>query len=134
MWLRIPLNFKRILPLFIFFSLSRGIGTEFLAVPVSVDELALRPNPVLGSQFISNPSLLPTVHSSPVITLASGPWLGGARSTFLSYRWGRDNWAAQTQLRYVGLEGLELRTDRPTDNPVARYGAYGVSGDQVFAI
>ncbi|MFQ6613477.1 MAG: hypothetical protein ACE5D1_01415 [Fidelibacterota bacterium] len=127
------MNFKRLFPLVLFFSLIRGIGTDFLSVPVSVDELALRPNPVLGRQITSNPALAPAYHNSPVITLASGPWLGGARSTLLGYGWGRKSWTARTQVRYVGLEGLELRTDRPTDNPVAEYGAYGVSGDQVLA-
>ncbi len=133
MYLPIRLNFKPILLFLALGTLCRGIGTDFLSIPVSVEEMALRPNPVLGTRTGSNPALFHISSDPPILTISSGSWLAGTQATHLGYEWGRHHWTTGTHLYYVGLEGVELRTNRPTDEAIANYGAYGLTGEQVAA-
>ena len=133
MSLRMRLNFKTLIPILVLVSMCQGIGTGFLLIPVSVDELALCSNPVMGLRSNANPALVSLNTGEYRVTVSSGLTLGGTRSSLLDFdrqRQGRD-W--RTQIRYVGIDGIEFRSAYPTDESLSQYGAYGLVGAQQVA-
>ncbi len=95
----------------------QALGTQFLTVPVSARELT-----VLNTSW-RNPALGYRAGLRPELGFSYGQWLADVRSFSLQYE--RTNTALR--LRYLGSEDLELRTNRPTDAPLEKYGAYGTS-------
>ncbi|MFQ6612644.1 MAG: hypothetical protein ACE5D2_06020 [Fidelibacterota bacterium] len=95
----------------------QALGSQFLVVPVTARELTIINTPW------RNPALGYIAGIRPQIVLSYGHWLAGTRSFAFQYQQGR----TVLQLRYLGLKDLELRTTRPTDEPLAKFGAYGTS-------
>ncbi|RMF07582.1 MAG: hypothetical protein D6762_07225 [Candidatus Neomarinimicrobiota bacterium] len=107
-------------------SVALAVGPQFLAVPTSTEVLALGRTPVAGESGETNPALIPGDGQAPTVLLSSGTWLAGVRTSRLALGFSRTPTAWLTQIRTVSLDRLELRTERPTDQPIARYGAYGL--------
>lgn len=61
----------------------------------------------------------------PQLQLSHGTWLAGTQSTTIFYTTDRLGGTFGVTGRYVALQGLEYRTDIPTDDPLATFDSYG---------
>ena len=104
-----------------------GIGTQFLSIPSTALELAVGINPVLDGGSFSNPASLILDKSNPDLFFSHGSWLAGVTGSTIRFSRGFTYGTGGFQIRYAGLNDLEFRTSTPTDNPLAEFGAYGVS-------
>ena len=104
-----------------------GIGTQFLSIPSTALELAVGINPVLDGGSFSNPASLILDKSNPDLFFSHGSWLAGVTGSTIRFSRGFTYGTGGFQIRYAGLNDLEFRTSTPTDNPLAEFGAYGIS-------
>ena len=95
-----------------FQSLIFGIGTQFLAIPQNSTELIIGINPALNK-----------VVSKPTLTASYGNWLGEIKVSSFGYNRNAFGGSAGFDVRYIALNDIELRSDRPTDEPLALYRA-----------
>lgn len=110
-------------------SLAAGIGTGFLSLPSSAKELALGQNPVIGTGLSANPALLGNFGRPADLNISYGQWLGEINSMQVSYRSDIKMFRTAVRIRHFGLNDLELRTNRPTDEALASFAASGTSLD-----
>jgi len=89
-----------------------GIGAQFLSIPQNATELIIGLNPSFNN--ITNRSIL---------SASYGNWLAGIKVSTFGYSRNAFGGTAGFNLRYVALNDLELRTDRPTDDPLSVFGA-----------
>ena len=68
-----PINFKIF---FLFYSLTYGIGSQFLTLPFSSKELSIGSHPTLVEHNPVNPSLYSAYQNHPSIFLNQGVWFG----------------------------------------------------------
>jgi len=104
-----------------FQSLLFGFGTQFLAIPQNSTELIIGINPALIK-----------VASRPTLTASYGNWLGGIKVSSFGYNRNALGGSAGFNVRYIALNDIELRTDRPTDEPLALYGTTALALDGNF--
>ncbi|MEE8437032.1 MAG: type IX secretion system membrane protein PorP/SprF [Candidatus Neomarinimicrobiota bacterium] len=123
MSLRMLLVFKLFLlgltPLFAF-------GPQFLAVPVSARALASLRSWEVSPALSANPS------RGPIMGFSYGSWLANTRS--FSFRLSRNlkHGSAAFNIKYTGLDNLELRTEQPSDQALANFSAYGTAFEGVY--
>jgi len=112
---------RYILYLFIIVNYGYSLGTQFLSVPSSAIELAFGPSPLFGSLTVNNPALLRSPTQGVVMNISYGSWLNNiSNSSFsLSSKLGRGN--IGFNMRHMGVSDLELRSNRPTDDPLATF-------------
>jgi len=112
---------RYILYLFIIVNFGYSLGTQFLSVPSSAIELAFGPSPLFGSLTVNNPALLRSPTQGVVMNISYGSWLNNiSNSSFsLSSKLGRGN--IGFNMRHMGVSDLELRSNRPTDDPLATF-------------
>ncbi|MBU0529188.1 hypothetical protein KKF86_05470 [bacterium] len=99
-------------------SLMFGVGTQFLAIPQNSMELIIGINPVLNN-----------VTFKPVLSASYGNWLAGIKVSSFGYNRNAFGGTTGFNVRYVALNDLELRSDRPTDDPLAIFGATAIAFD-----
>ena len=108
-----------------------GLGTQFLSVPSNAIDLAFGSSPLLGKLALNNPALLTATPQGINMHMSYGSWLNNvsASSFALASKLYRGN--IGLQLRYMGLNDLELRTTTPTDLPLATFGssAFALDGN-----
>jgi len=105
----------------LFFSQGMSTGLQFLSIPASANDLIMFNSPW------RNPSFLNTLEKSPELSFAYGKWFGETEN--LSFEW-QGNIKSQStgiSMRYVGINDIELRDNRPSSDPLGYYGAYGIS-------
>ena len=105
----------------LFFSQGMSTGLQFLSIPASANDLIIFNSPW------RNPSFLNTLEKSPELSFAYGKWFGETEN--LSFEW-QGNIKSQStgiSMRYVGINDIELRDNRPSSDPLGYYGAYGIS-------
>ncbi len=95
-----------------------GIGTQFLAIPQNAMELVIGTNP--ASKNVIN---------KPVLSVSYGNWLAGIKVSSFGYNRSAFGGTAGFNVRYMALNDLELRTDRPTDDPLSVFGATAMAVD-----
>ncbi|MBU0529374.1 hypothetical protein KKF86_06415 [bacterium] len=95
-----------------------GIGTQFLAIPQNSMELIIGINPGLNN-----------ITNKPILSASYGNWLAGIKISSFGYNRNAFGGTAGFNVRYVALNDLELRSDRPTDEPLAVFGATAVAID-----
>ncbi|MEE8335109.1 MAG: hypothetical protein V3S48_01580 [Candidatus Neomarinimicrobiota bacterium] len=123
MYLPMHLVFKLFLlgltPLFAF-------GPQFLAVPVSARAMASLRSWEVNPALASNPS------RGPIMGFSYGSWLANTRS--FSFRLSRNlkHGTAAFNIKYTGLDNLELRTEQPSDQALANFSAYGTAFEGVY--
>ena len=120
MYLRMLSHFKILISI-LFFSQGLSTGLQFLSIPASANDLIMFNSPW------RNPSFLNTLEKSPELSFAYGKWYGETEN--LSFEW-QGNIKSQStgiSMRYVGINDIELRDNRPSSDPLGYYGAYGVS-------
>lgn len=100
-------------------------GTQFLAIPATGIEQASGTN---ATEYYSiNPARISVKIPGSVLQLSHGNWMADANvSTVRLFFPGRQN-PFTLNLKYVDMDGLELRSDRPTDEPLAHFGASGLA-------
>ena len=121
MYLHMHLIFRHVLLLIALISFSYSLGTQFLSVPSSAIELAFGPSPLFGSLSINNPALLIAPNKGASMNISYGTWFNNiSNSSFsLASKLGRGN--IGLNIRHMGISDLELRSNRPTDDPLATF-------------
>ena len=112
------LIFRIITSAILFQSIMFGIGTQFLSIPQNAMELIIGANP--ASKNVIN---------KPVLSASYGNWLAGINVSSFGYNRSIFGGTAGFNARYVALNDLELRTDRPTDDPLSVFGATAIAVD-----
>jgi len=95
-----------------------GIGTQFLSIPHNAMELIIGLNPVLNK-----------ITNKPILSASYGNWLAGIKVSSFGYNRSAFGGTAGFEFRYIALNDLELRSDRPTDDPLAVFGATAIALD-----
>ncbi|MED5266631.1 MAG: hypothetical protein VX578_04760 [Candidatus Neomarinimicrobiota bacterium] len=115
------LIFRHVLLLITLINFSYSLGTQFLSVPSSAIELAFGPSPLFGSLSINNPALLIAPNKGASMNISYGTWFNNiSNSSFsLASKLGRGN--IGLNIRHMGISDLELRSNRPTDDPLATF-------------
>ncbi len=112
------LIFKIILTAIFLQNLIFGIGTQFLSIPQNATELVIGINPVIINKA-----------TKPVLSASYGNWLAGIKVSSFGYNRSAFSGTAGFDVRYVSLNDLELRSDRPTDDPLTVFGATAIALD-----
>ena len=105
-----------------------AIGTQFLTLPSNAEELAVGSHPTAGRFFSVNPAVFSAPKDHPKLSLCRGNWFGDVITTNLAYNQNINKRTLHVQLRYSGLTGIELRDYRPSDEALAYFSSFGVSG------
>jgi len=105
-----------------------ALGTQFLSLPSNAEELAVGSHPTFGRFFSVNPSILIAPKEGPELSLCRGTWIGGVNTANLAYNQNINNRTLHIQLRYSGLTDIELRDERPSDEALAYFSSFGISG------
>ena len=127
MYLRMLSISRYILFLFIIVNFVYSLGTQFLSVPSSAIELAFGPSPLFGSLTLNNPALLHSPKQGVAMNISYGSWLNNiSNSSFsLASKLGRGH--IGFNMRHMGVSDLELRSNRPTDDPLATFSSSSFS-------
>ncbi|GEM_PF-137286 len=107
--------------------IGSAIGTSFLSIPSTARELALGANPVIAVTSTANPALTRVGGNGINLDFSYGQWLVGTSETTIGIAGRLFGGEMGLRIRYTGLNDLELRSDTPTDAPLAYFGAYGVA-------
>ncbi len=104
-----------------------AVGTQFLSIPPSARDL------IYFNSSWRNPSLLNQVNLVPELSLAYGNWLAGVQTFGFRWKGQIKNGTGGIDIRYVGLDDIELRPDKPTAKPLGYYAAYGASAKGTYS-
>ena len=106
-----------------------GMGTQFLVLPSSAEEMGVGSHPTfLGSSQI-NPALIHAPLHHPNLSIGLGNWLGGVTLSHLEYDQTLNGKIFHFGLKYSGLSDLEFRGIVPQDNALAHFSSYGIAID-----
>jgi len=112
------LFFRLITSILLLQNLTFGIGTQFLSIPQNTIELIIGINPVLNN-----------VSNKPTLSASYGNWLAGINVSSFGYSRKIAGGTAGFNARYIALNDIELRTDRPIDDPLSVFGATAIALD-----
>ena len=114
-------------------SFGYSLGTQFLSIPSSAIELAFGPSPLFGSLNLNNPALLKAPSQGMKMNISYGSWLNNVSNSsfFLGSKVANGN--IGVNLRYMGINDLELRSAIPTDNPLATFGSSAFSVSSTYS-
>ena len=104
-----------------------AVGTQFLSIPPSARDL------IYFNSSWRNPSLLNQINLAPELSLAYGDWLAGVQTFGFRWKGQIKNGSGGIDIRYVGLDDIELRPDKPTAKPLGHYAAYGASAKGTYS-
>ena len=71
--------------------------------------------------------MLNQLNKVPELGLAYGNWLAGVQSVGFAWKGQIKNGSGGINIRYVGRDDIELRSNKPSSEPLAYYAAYGSS-------
>ncbi len=111
----------RITIIILFQNLLFGIGTQFLSIPQNAMELIIGINPVLNN-----------ASNKPTLSASYGNWLAGINVSSFGYSREIAGGTVGFNARYVALNDIELRTDRPTDDPLSVFGTTAIALDGCY--
>ena len=106
-----------------------GMGTQFLVLPSSAEELSMGSHATLPGLFSVNPALFSAPKKYPHFSIDRGTWLGDVTLTHLGYNQNSGSRTTHLGIKYSGLTDLEFRQDMPQDNASSRFSAYGLAID-----
>ena len=114
-------------------SFGYSLGTQFLSIPSSAIELAFGPSPLFGSLNLNNPALLKAPSQGMKMNISYGSWLNNVSNSsfFLGSKVANGN--IGVNLRYMGINDLELRSAIPTDDPLATFGSSAFSVSSTYS-
>ena len=120
-------HFRKIVASLLFAKLL-ATGTQFLSVPASAYDL------IFFQTAWRNPASLNYLDRSPELGLAYGNWLAGIESFSFNWKGQLRRVSGALDIRYLGMDDIELRPNKPTSEPLGYYAAYGLSTRGVFSI
>ena len=120
-------HFKKIVSLF-FVSQLIASGTQFLSVPPSAYDL------MYFHTVWRNPAALNQINRAPRLALAYGNWLAGIESFSFQWQGQMGKGSGGLDIRYLGMDDIELRPNKPTSKPLGHYVAYGLSTKGSYSI
>jgi hypothetical protein len=120
-------HFKKIVSLF-FISQLMASGTQFLSVPPSAYDL------MYFHTVWRNPAALNQINRAPRLALAYGNWLAGIESFSFQWQGQMGKGSGGLDIRYLGMDDIELRPNKPTSKPLGHYVAYGLSTKGSYSI
>ena len=120
-------HFKKIVSLF-FISQLMASGTQFLSVPPSAYDL------MYFHTVWRNPAALNQINRAPRLALAYGNWLAGIESFSFQWQGQMGKGSGGLDIRYLGMDDIELRPNKPTSKPLGHYIAYGLSTKGSYSI
>ncbi|MBH30694.1 MAG: hypothetical protein CMG71_01740 [Candidatus Marinimicrobia bacterium] len=108
-----------------------GIGTTFLNVPFTPRQLALGSAALMGdpSLFRLNPALVVQERTATQVYFGYNGWFGDAAGHSVVVVEPMFGGTVAVGLRSLSISGLELRTGRPTDEPVANFISSGTAAE-----
>ena len=106
-----------------------GLGTQFLSIPSNAIDLAFGSSPLLGNLPLNNPALLNALPQGINLHMSYGSWLSNVSASSFAFASKLNRGNVGLQLRYMGLNDLELRTATPTDLPLATFGSSAFAMD-----
>ena len=106
-----------------------GMGTQFLVLPSSAEELSMGSHATLPGLFSVNPALFSAPKKYPHFSIDRGTWLGDVTLTHLGYNQNSGSRTTHLGIKYSGLTDLEFRQDTPQDDASSRFSAYGLAID-----
>ena len=104
-----------------------GMGTQFLVLPSSAEELSMGSHATLPGLFSLNPALFSAPKKYPHFSIDRGTWLGDVTLTHLGYNQNSGSRTTHLGIKYSGLTDLEFRQDTPQDDASSRFSAYGLA-------
>ena len=120
-----PLVFKFLL---YFLSLPIfGIGTKFLMLPSSVEQLTIGNHSTLGGVAPINPALFSAQNKQSNILINRGVWIGDVNIMNIAFNQASGEKVFHFGVNYSGLTGFEYREERPVDVPLSYFSSYGIS-------
>lgn len=105
-----------------------GSGTQFLSVPTSAYDL------MYFHTVWRNPAALNQINRAPRLALAYGNWLAGIESFSFQWQGQMGKGSGGLDIRYLGMDDIELRPNKPTSKPLGHYVAYGLSTKGSYSI
>ena len=112
---------KIIIITIVFQGITFAVGPQFLSIPLNTSEL------VSGI----NPSII-NLSNAPMISVSYGNWLADINVSSMSYdRSLFKGWGGLT-FRYISINDLELRTERPSDEPLSHYSSTAYAFDAKY--
>jgi len=106
-----------------------GIGTQFLVLPFSTQEMSLGPHPALPGSSPTNPALFTAYEDHPVFGLDRGTWFGDIVLAQFGYNLNRNNFINHLGIKYASITDLEFRKEIPQDDALAQFTSYGLAFD-----
>ena len=103
-------------------------GTQFLSVPPSAYDL------MYFHTVWRNPAALNQINRAPRLALAYGNWLAGIESFSFQWQGQMGKGSGGLDIRYLGMDDIELRPNKPTSKPLGHYVAYGLSTKGSYSI
>tara|TARA_B100001996_G_scaffold382969_1_gene376564 strand:+ start:3127 stop:3993 length:867 start_codon:yes stop_codon:yes gene_type:complete len=104
-----------------------AVGTQFLTLPSSAQELAIGSHPTSFLYSSVNPALYNAHKSNPKFSISQGSWFGGASNSHISYNQRFKTRTLHFRIDHTDLSDLELRNNKPIDKPLAYFSAFGFS-------
>jgi hypothetical protein len=111
-----------------------GIGTQFMVLPSSADELSIGSHSTLPGLFPINPALFIASENHPNLSINRGVWLGDVVLAQIGYNQAMEKKIIHVGLKYSGLSDLEFRDDIPRDNALAEFSSFGLALDAGVSI
>ncbi|MBL51739.1 MAG: hypothetical protein CMG57_07270 [Candidatus Marinimicrobia bacterium] len=106
-----------------------GMGTQFLTLPTSAEELCIGSHPTLSGNYTLNPAVGYANGQNPGLVMSRGVWLGDVSLSRLSYIQTYRGKTFHLGGKYSGLSDLEFRSDVPQDEAFTSFSTYGFALD-----
>ena len=111
-----------------------GMGSNFLMLPSSVDQIAVGNHSTIDGSSPINPALFSAVENQSNIQVSRGSWIGDINLTNISFNQSLKNKVFHFGINYSGLTGFEYRENRPEDLPKSHFSSYGLLLKSGFSI
>ena len=111
-----------------------GLGTQFMVLPSSAEELSIGSHSTLPGLFPINPALFIASENHPDLSINRGVWLGDVVLAQIGYNQAMEKKVIHVGLKYSGLSDLEFRDDIPRDNALAEFSSFGLVMDAGVSI
>ena len=111
-----------------------GMGSNFLMLPSSVDQIAVGNHSTIDGPSPINPALFSAVENQSNIQVSRGAWIGDINLMNISFNQSLKNKVFHFGINYSGLTGFEYRENRPEDLPKSHFSSYGLLIKSGFSI
>tara|TARA_Y100001970_G_C14221465_1_gene852928 strand:+ start:1471 stop:2337 length:867 start_codon:yes stop_codon:yes gene_type:complete len=111
-----------------------SMGTQFLVLPYSSQELTLGSHASNSSLTPSNPALFSGFENKPQFYCDRGLWYGESTIAQFGCNLKSNNSVKHIGLKYSGINDLELRDEVPQNNPLSNFSSFGLSFDLGMSI